>query len=169
MVQKVEAVGYKATPQVTSSQQPIQETATREVTETFGMPVLTIPQEDEQSLRRQAEIIRKRNLLILGILLTVPVVILSMFFMNRFPGENYLLLALTTPVWAIVGWEFHRGAIKTLRHASATMDTLISVGSTSAYVMSVVATFFPHIGGSITFYDTAALIVTLIFLGKYLE
>src|SRR6266496_2112989 len=169
MVQKVEAVGYKATPQVTSSQQPVQETATREVTETFGMPVLTIPQEDEQSLRRQAEIIRKRNLLILGILLTVPVVILSMFFMNRFPGENYLLLALTTPVWAIVGWEFHRGAIKTLRHGSANMDTLVSLGSTAAYLLSVVATFFPQVVGSITFYDTTALIVTLIYLGKYLE
>ena len=62
-----------------------------------------------------AEIRRKRNLLILGIVLTLPVVILNMFFMNRFPGENFLLLALTTPIWAVVGWEFHRGAIKTLR------------------------------------------------------
>ena len=89
--------------------------------------------------------------------------------MNRFPGENLLLLALTTPVWAIVGWEFHRGAIKTLRHGSANMDTLISLGSTAAYIMSVVATFFPQAVGSVTFYDTTALIITLIFLGKYLE
>src|SRR5256885_7490074 len=111
----------------------------------------------------------KRNLLLLGIALSLPVVILSMFFMNRFAGENFLLLALTTPVWAVVGWEFHRGAIKTLRHASANMDTLISLGSTAAYVMSVVATFFPQVIGGITFYDTTTLIVTLIFLGKYLE
>ena len=108
MVQKVEAVGYKATPQVASLQQPLQETATSVVTETSGSPVVSIPQEDELNRRRQAEIIRKRNLLILGIVLTVPVVILSMFFLNSFPGENYLLLVLTTPVWAIVGWEFHR-------------------------------------------------------------
>src|SRR6266487_3607655 len=99
MVQKVEAVGYKATPQVASLQQPLQETATSVVTETSGSPVVSIPQEDELSRRRQAEIIRKRNLLILGIVLTVPVVILSMFFLNSFPGENYLLLVLTTPVW----------------------------------------------------------------------
>ncbi len=164
MVQKVETVGYKATPQVASTQQPTQETAVGEVTETSGMPVMGIPQEDELTKRRQAEIVRKRNLLILGIVLTVPVVILSMFFMNRFPGENYLLLVLTTPVWAIVGWEFHRGAIKTLRHGSANMDTLISLGSTAAYLLSVVATFFPHIVGPITFYDTTALIVTLIYL-----
>jgi len=49
------------------------------------------------------------------------------------------------------------------------MDTLVSVGSTAAYILSVVATFFPQVVGGITFYDTTALIVTLIFLGKYLE
>ena len=169
MVQKVEAVGYKATPQVAPQQQPVPETATSTMLERHDTQVFNIPQEDEQSKRKQADIIRKRNLLILGIVLTLPVVILNMFFMNAFPGENYLLLALTTPVWAIVGWEFHRGALKTLRHGSANMDTLISVGSTAAYVMSVIATFFPRVFGTVTFYDTAALIVTLIFLGKYLE
>jgi len=169
MVQKVEAVGYKAFPQVSSPQKPVQGETTSDLSGTTEIPVVSISQADEQSRRKQAEIRHKRNLLMLGIVLTVPVVILSMFFMNRFPGENALLLVLTTPVWAIVGWEFHRGAIKTLRHGSANMDTLISVGSTAAYVMSVVATFLPQVVGSVTFYDTAALIVTLIFLGKYLE
>jgi len=165
MVQKVEVVGYKAIPQTA----PAQQSSVDNISGTADVSVPSVPQEDEQSKRRQAEIRHKRNLLILGIVLTLPVVILNMFFMNRFPGENYLLLALTTPVWAIVGWEFHRGAIKTLRHSSANMDTLISLGSTAAYIMSVVATFFPRLVGDITFYDTAALIVTLIFLGKYLE
>jgi Cu+-exporting ATPase len=139
------------------------------MTETPDASLVPIPQEDELGRRRQAEVIRKRNLLILGIVLTVPVVILSMFFLNQFPGENYLLLALTTPVWAIVGWEFHRGALKLLRHGSANMDTLVSLGSTAAYLLSVVATFFPQVVGPVTFYDTTALIITLIFLGKYLE
>ncbi len=169
MVQKVETVGYKATPPVATLQQPVAAKAVSAVSETPGSPVINIPQEDELSRRKQTEIVRKRNLLILGIVLTLPVVILSMFFLNRFPGENYLLLALTTPVWAIVGWEFHRGAMRTLRHGSANMDTLISLGSTAAYLLSVVATFFPQVVGPITFYDTTALIVTLIFLGKYLE
>jgi P-type Cu+ transporter len=165
MVQKVEAVGYKATPlkQAVPLPQPVQEGSP------VSAPAVALQLEDELNTRRQAEITRKRNLLILGIVLTLPVVILSMFFMNRFPGENYLLLALTTPVWAIVGWEFQRGAIKNLRHASANMDTLVSLGSTAAYLMSVVATFFPDVVGSVTFYDTTALIITLIFLGKYLE
>jgi Cu+-exporting ATPase len=181
LVQKVDAVGYKAIPLVmpaqkqasvepeTDSQKPVQGETASDVSGTTEIPAISISQEDEQSKRRRAELVRKRNLLILGIVLTVPVVILSMFFMNRFPGENYLLLVLTTPVWAVVGWEFHRGAIKSLRHGSANMDTLISVGSTAAYLMSVVATFFPQVVGAVTFYDTTALIVTLIFLGKYLE
>jgi Cu+-exporting ATPase len=169
MIQKVEAVGYKATPQVAPVLHALPGASGSNIAAPLDMPAISMPQEDEQSKRRRAELVRKRNLLILGIVLTVPVVILSMFFLNRFPGENYLLLALTTPVWAVVGWEFHRGALKTLRHGSANMDTLISVGSTAAYVMSVVATFFPHIVGPVTFYDTTALIVTLIFLGKYLE
>src|SRR6266852_2113219 len=169
MVQKVEAVGYKATPQVAPRQEMIPTGTASDTSDTPVASAGNLAQQDEQSSRKRAEIARKRNLLILGIALTLPVVILSMFFLNRFPGENYLLLALTTPVWAVVGWEFHRGAIKNLRHGSANMDTLISVGSTAAYVMSVVATFFPQVVGSITFYDTTALIVTLIFLGKYLE
>src|SRR5713226_7865368 len=169
MIQKVEAVGYKATPQVAPVLHALPGASGSNIAAPLDMPAISMPQEDEQSKRRRAELVRKRNLLILGIVLTVPIVILSMFFMNLFPGENYLLLVLTTPIWAVVGWEFHRGALKTLRHGSANMDTLISVGSTAAYVMSVVATFFPHIVGPVTFYDTTALIVTLIFLGKYLE
>ena len=169
MVQKVETVGYKAIPQAPAPQKTVQEREESAVAGATAAPLSSAFREDEQSRRKQAEITRKRNLLVLGIVLTLPVVILSMFFMNRFPGENLLLLVLTTPVWALVGWEFHRGAIKTLRHGSANMDTLISVGSTAAYVMSVVATFFPQIVGGVTFYDTTALIVTLIFLGKYLE
>ncbi len=166
MVQKVEAVGYTATPieQIAPSVASVATNNTIAAT----LP-LNVRQEDERNQRKAAEIVRKRNLLLLGIGLSIPVVLLSMFFMNSFPGENILLLVLTTPIWAIVGWEFHRGAIKTLRHASANMDTLVSLGSTAAYILSVVATFFPYVVGETTFYDTTALIVTLIFLGKYLE
>ena len=84
MVQKVEAVGYKATPQVTSSQEVFQGDLTGTITGTLAAPAGSMYQEDEQSRRKRAEIRRKRNLLILSIVLTLPVVILSMFFMNRF-------------------------------------------------------------------------------------
>jgi P-type Cu+ transporter len=162
MMQKVEAVGYTAIP--------LERPASRSTPS--GEAQLTrsaVLQEDERSKRKVADLERKRNLLILAIALSLPIVILSMFFMHAFPDENLLLLALATPVWAIVGWEFHRGALNAARHGSANMDTLVSLGSTAAYLLSVVATFEPDLVGSMTFYDTTALIVTLIFLGKYLE
>ena len=81
--------------------------------------------------------------------------------------HNYLLALLTLPVWAIVGWSFHRGALINLRHGAANMDTLVSLGSTVAFVYSVVAMI--ALPGQYVYFDTAALIITLIYLGKYLE
>src|SRR5579859_523912 len=136
------------------------------------LPAITVAGErapDADTVRRQRDLVRRRNTLLLGIALSIPVVILSMFFMNRFPGENWLLLALTTPIWAYVGWDFHRTSLRVLRHFGANMDVLVSLGSTAAFLMSVVATIWPSVVGMTTFYDTTALIVTLIYLGKYLE
>lgn len=170
MVQKVEAVGYKALPIIAPVPTPVAVEPLDEAKMVLAnLPSPAVSQEDEQRERKANTLERKRRLLILGVVLSLPVVILSMFFMDRFAGENILLLILTTPIWALVGWEFHRGAINTLRHGSANMDTLVSLGSTASYLLSVVATFFPHLVGGVTFYDTTALIVTLIFLGKYLE
>jgi len=168
MEQKVEAVGYKAIPLIVPN--PV--TSVHELTidtDAVATSSASEQQEDKRRERKAAELIRKRNLLIFSILLSLPIVILSMFFMDRFPGENVLLLLLTTPVWALVGWEFHRGAINAVRHGGANMDTLVSLGSTASYLLSVVATFLPTLVGGTTFYDTTALIITLIFLGKYLE
>jgi len=81
--------------------------------------------------------------------------------------HNYLLALLTLPVWAIVGWSFHRGALINMRHGAANMDTLVSLGSTVAFVYSVVAMI--ALPGQYVYFDTAALIITLIYLGKYLE
>ena len=128
-----------------------------------------LSEEDAAAIRRERDIRHRRDTLILGIALTVPVLVLSMFFMNRFPGESWLLLALTAPVWGYVGWEFHGTAIRVLRHFGANMDVLVSLGSTAAFLMSVVATVAPQVVGDVTFYDTTALIVTLIYLGRYLE
>ncbi|GCE10603.1 heavy metal translocating P-type ATPase [Tengunoibacter tsumagoiensis] len=166
LVQKVETVGYKASPIQQPSAIPVPDEAGPL---SAGLVASSLPPEEERALRKQAELLRKRNLLLMGVVLSLPVAILSMFFMDRFAFENILLLILTTPIWAVVGWEFHRGALKTLRHGSANMDTLVSLGSTASYLLSVIATFFPQVVGGTTFYDTTALIVTLIFLGKYLE
>ncbi|MDE3231485.1 MAG: copper ion binding protein, partial [Chloroflexota bacterium] len=168
MIAAVEQAGYGA-ESLAPTAPAVVAPATSEA-ETPATPAMPITSATEQlSARRRADLLRRRNKLLLGIALSLPVVILSMFFMNRFPGENLLLLALTAPVWGYVGWEFHTTAWRVGRHFGANMDTLVSLGSTAAFLMSVVATFWPQVVGATTFYDTTALIVTLIYLGKYLE
>lgn len=134
-----------------------------------GEAELVSCQPEEPRIEKATLLQRQFQKLIFGGILTVPVVILSMFFMNRFPGENILLLLLTTPVWLWIGWHFHRNALKALRHGEATMDTLVSLGSTASYLLSATATLFPHLINTMTTYDSTALIITLISLGKYLE
>ncbi|HEX9414541.1 MAG TPA: heavy metal translocating P-type ATPase, partial [Ktedonobacterales bacterium] len=141
---------------------------------TVALPAIVTPDQDAAGTdaltqRRERELERRRTTLALGVALSVPVVVLSMFYMNRFPGENALLLALSAPIWGYVGWDFHRTALRVLRHGGANMDVLVSLGATAAFLLSVVATVAPRVVGSVTFYDTTALIVTLIYLGKYLE
>ncbi len=119
--------------------------------------------------RRARDLRQRRDRLVVGIALSLPILILSMFFMSAFPGEDWLLLALTLPVWAYVGQDFHRGALRALRHRTTNMDVLVSVGSTAALALSILGTLAPSLAGDATFYDTTALIITLIYLGKYLE
>ncbi|HEV2461920.1 MAG TPA: heavy metal translocating P-type ATPase [Ktedonobacterales bacterium] len=166
LLQKVDAVGYKAAPLAEEQPAPGAAASRSERTAETAEGATV---EDSGAARRQSELTRRRNTLILGVALTVPVAVLSMFFMDRFPGENWLLLALTAPVWGYVGWEFHGTALRVLRHLGANMDVLVSLGSTAAFLMSVVATVAPQVVGGTTFYDTTALIVTLIYLGRYLE
>jgi hypothetical protein len=76
-------------------------------------------------------------------------------------------VALTLPVYLWVGALFHRGALEAARHLTTNMDTLVSLGATVAFGYSVIATIaFP---GRTAYYDVAALIITLIAVGKYLE
>ena len=124
--------------------------------------------EADQVLAREAHMARQRQIdIAVGASLTAPLLILSMLFMNRFSGENMLLLVLALPVWAYVGRNFHLGAIRAARHGTANMDTLVSLGGSAAFLYSVWATVFQ--ANAETYFDTAATIVTLISVGKYLE
>jgi Cu+-exporting ATPase len=170
LIAKVRATGYDATALVEATAPALDDARDARGTRPTGATDTPAEsREDAEATRRAQELRRRRDTLLLGVALSVPVVILSMFFMDRFPGENLLLLARTTPVWAYVGRDFHRTAWRVLRHFGANMDVLVSLGATAAFLMSVVATFFPRVVGSVTFYDTTALIITLIYLGKYLE
>ncbi len=103
--------------------------------------------------------------LVVGVVLTAAVLILAYAFGGD-AWSTYLQLALTLPVFGWVGWDFHVGAIKGLRHGSVGMDTLVSVGSTVALIYSVAAT---AAGRDATAYDVTAVILTVISIGRYLE
>ena len=144
MVEKVEALGYTATP--------LREQVSQEQTDATleHLTPLVLLQAEGKRERQETERLHQIVKLLLGIALALPVVILSMFFMNRFQGEDSLLLLLSTPVLLWIGWDFHVNALKALRHGSATMDTLISLGSTASYLLSAAATLFPHLVNTMT-------------------
>ena len=120
--------------------------------------------DDADTQRRERGIAFNRRKLVLGVALGIPTMILAMAF-PPFATKEWILLALTFPVWAIVGWDFHKSALIKAAHLSSNMDTLVSLGSTAALAYSIYAT----LTSQPTYYETASAIVTLIFLGKYLE
>ncbi len=122
--------------------------------------------QDEQQAARAAEIRRQGRLFALGAAITVPLFILSVWF--EFPGRLYVLFAMATAVQLILGWQYYRNSYRSLKHGSANMDVLIVMGSSSAYLYSVYFTFFAQ-GQVHVYYDTAAVILTLITLGRFLE
>jgi Cu+-exporting ATPase len=131
-----------------------------------AQPIIEDDSEDPVEIRRRREATANRRRLIAGWVLTIPVALLSMVA-PMFGGKNYLLFALTIPVWLWVGFPFHRGALLNLRHRTANMDTLVSLGSTAAFLYSAVTTAVHPMTD--VYYDTTAWIITLIFQGKYLE
>ena len=129
--------------------------------------------EDAEQIARQHEIDQQRRLLIIGLIFTIPLFVLSMTRDLLMPSwgqdlwVNWLMFLLATPVQFYVGWQYYVGAFTSLRNRSANMDVLISMGSSVAYVYSLIVTLglFPgHV-----YFETAAVIITLIKLGKYLE
>ncbi len=106
-------------------------------------------------------------------LLSIPLVIIAMVFMN-IPFTNYIMMALATPVVFWFGRQFHSGAWKQIRHRSANMDTLVALSTGIAYIYSAAVTFFPEvfhkagIHGHV-YFEASAVIITFILLGKLLE
>jgi Cu+-exporting ATPase len=85
---------------------------------------------------------------------------------------NFGLLAFATPVQFLAGWRFYEGAWAALRHGQANMNTLVVMGTSAAYLYSVVATLAPQlfaVGRADVYFDTSSLIITLILLGRLLE
>jgi P-type Cu+ transporter len=144
--------------------------------------------EDAERAARQAEIDRQKRLVIIGAVFTVPLFVLSMLvdfsheihaLMETFPwimwaGWPFVFALLATPVQILLGKQYIIGAIKAARNRSTNMDTLIAMGTSTAYLYSVAVLFaivfdLTDVIGGMVYFETAAVILTLITLGKLLE
>ncbi|MEM9131783.1 MAG: heavy metal translocating P-type ATPase [Actinomycetota bacterium] len=130
-----------------------------------GYKVVDADDGDDLERRRETDFLRR---LVVAAVLTVPIMALSMIPALRFGGWEWVVAALATPVVFWSGWTFHRTAVLNLRHRATTMDTLVSMGSTAAWLWSAVVLVGDIDGGHI-YFETGAVIITLILLGKYLE
>ncbi len=129
---------------------------------------------DREKEAREKEMATLRKKVIFSAILSMPIFVLSLPEIFGFSVPSWLplgpiLFLLATPVQFIIGRQFYRGMYIALKNKTANMDTLIAVGTSSAYFYSVLATTNPEIFGTLMYYDTAAIIITLILLGKYLE
>ena len=117
---------------------------------------------------------------VISIALTIPIIILSLPHMipeigHTFPMEmmeytNYILLALATPIQFWIGLRFYRGFWDGIKAKASNMDTLIAIGTTAAYLYSAIVTVVPgYFPFTAVYFETAAIIITLILVGKLLE
>jgi P-type Cu+ transporter len=111
------------------------------------------------------ETVRMR--LALAAALTVPLALVAMVPPLQFDGWEWLAFGLATPVVFVAGWPFHRAAVRNLRHRAVTMDTLVSLGTLSAWTWSTAALLL--VEGADTYFEVAGVITTLILLGRFLE
>jgi P-type Cu+ transporter len=105
---------------------------------------------------------------------TIAGIVMGLSLAPAFPGSNYLQWVLATPVQFWAGWRFYRGMWGALKHRTADMNTLIAVGTSAAYLYSVIAILFPGLFSASglmphLYFDTSAVIVALILLGRFLE
>ena len=105
--------------------------------------------------------------LLVAAVLTVPLVVLAMVPPLQFDGWEWVAAALATPVVLWAGSDFHRAAVLNARHLTATMDTLISIGTLAAWTWSVVALL--ALEDADTYFEVGAAVTTLVLLGRFLE
>ena len=133
---------------------------------------------DREKLAREREIRRLRLKTLVGAVLSAPLMLGS--FPEWFPWvprlltEHVVLFLLATPVHLWVGWQFHVGFWRALRHRTADMNTLVSVGTSAGYLYSVLVTFLPGLFAAEglaagVYFETVAILHTLIVLGRWLE
>ncbi len=103
-------------------------------------------------------------------LLSIPILIFTYVSPLTARPSDYVLFALDTPIQFVVGWRFYRGTYDSLKNRMGNMDVLIALGTSAAWAYSTVVTFAPGLfPSSGVYFDTSAVIITLILTGRYLE
>ena len=151
---------------------------------TATVPAPPVPETDEPATDPELASLRQR--LIGAAVLSVPVILLAMIPALQFTYWQWASLALASPVVVWAAWPFHRATAINLRHGAVTMDTLVSMGVSAAYLWSLYALFFggagmpgmthgftwiaqPGEAGNTIYLEVAAGVTTLLLLGRYLE
>lgn len=131
--------------------------------------------EDAEAMARQKEIDQQKRQLTIGLIFTVPLFVIAMsgdlgllpMQVSHSTWIKWIMLVLALPVQFYVGWQYYVGAFKSLRNGSANMDVLVSLGTSAAFLYSLPVTF-GLLSGHV-YFETAAVIIVLIKLGKLLE
>jgi Cu+-exporting ATPase len=138
-------------------------------------PDEVLEDEDVELAARNAEIRNQTRKFLTGVVFAAPLFFLSMGrdfgLLGLWSHEawmNWLFLALATPVQFYTGWDYYTGGWKSLKNGSANMDVLVAMGSSVAYFYSLSLLLYPPLGAHV-YFETSAVIITLIKLGKMLE
>jgi len=135
------------------------------VIDKLGYAVIAEVEVDDAEARRAADLWQR---LVVAVALAVPAMVISMVSLLHFGGWEWVVAALATPVVFWSGWPFHRAAYMNLRQGATTMDTLVSMGSSAAWIWSA-AVLVGGVDGGHIYFETGAVIVALILLGKWFE
>ena len=132
-------------------------------------------EEDAEQMARRAEIRDQTRKFVVGVIFAFPLFVLSMARDFGFIGAwshagwvNWFFWALATPVQFYTGWDYYVNGLKSLKNRSANMDVLVAMGSSVAYFYSLALLSVPALGEHV-YFETSAVIITLIKLGKMLE
>jgi P-type Cu+ transporter len=167
---KVASVSY-ASEKATVRYDPQKATSDemKKAIEELGYHYLGEIKEEEAEAERQKELKTIWRLLVMSLVLASATMVLTWVLAPT--QQNYIILfILATPVQFIAGYRFYAGAYRSLKNRKTNMDTLIAVGTSTAWIYSTVVMISPStfIGGQI-YFDTSSLIITFILAGKYLE
>ena len=118
----------------------------------------------------EVELKKLKTITIVSIALTIPIAIFTYVMLLPKEIDNYVLLALAIPVQFWAGWRFYKGTWDAIKARASNMDTLIAIGTTTAFLYSAVVTILPGLFPfEAVYFETAAIIITLILIGRLLE